>query len=268
MKIDTLAYTNRLNRLPPEHKLGFALVLLLISYLAPIAVQMLIFLWVSVWIVIYAKIPAAVYFKLLGITIGFWVMSIPALILNGVGIENLAQVRADSWGGWRWGDFYLYISHQGVTQATTLGIRSIAASACIYLILLTVPFSALLDILRRIGCPTLMVELLFLMYRFIFVLLATAQEIWIAQQSRGGYRTRQVWLKSISLLIGQLLRRTLANYQQVSLSLAARGFNGELQVWHSRPYIASKRYIWEAAIGCVILVFLAGLIHVVGIRAN
>ncbi len=46
--------------------------------------------------------------------------------------------------------------------------------------------------LRRIGCPTLMVELLFLMYRFIFVLLATAQEIWIAQQARGGYRTRQV----------------------------------------------------------------------------
>jgi cobalt/nickel transport system permease protein len=113
-----------------------------------------------------------------------------------------------------------------------------------------------------------MVELLFLMYRFIFVLLATAQEIWIAQQSRGGYRTRQVWLKSISLLIGQLLRRTLANYQQVSLSLVARGFNGELQVWHSRPYIASKRYMWEAAFGCVILVFLAGLIHVVGIRAN
>jgi hypothetical protein len=26
--------------------------------------------------------------------------------------------------------------------------------------------------------------------------------------------------------------------------------------------------MWEAAFGCVILVFLAGLIHVVGIRAN
>lgn len=265
MHIDTLAYTNRLNRLPPEHKLGFALILLLISYLAPIAVQLVIFLWVSVWIVIYAQIPVGVYLKLLGMTIGFWVTSTPALILNGVGIDAFNQVQADSWWGWRWGNFYVYLSHQGMLQAATLGVRAIAASACIYLILLTVPFSALLDILRRIGCPTLMVELLFLMYRFIFVLLATAQEIWIAQQARGGYRTRKLWLNSISLLIGQLLRRTLANYQQVSLSLAARGFTGELRVWHSRPYQASQRYIWEAAIGCVMLVFLAGWIHVVGI---
>jgi cobalt/nickel transport system permease protein len=268
MHIDTLAYTNRLNRLPPEHKLGFALVLLLINYLSPIAVQVLILLWVSVWIVVYAQIPLGVYLKLLGITIGFWVTSIPALILNGVGADAFNQVRADSWAGWRWGDWYLYVSHQGINQATTLGVRSIAASACIYLILLTVPFSALLDILRRIGCPTLIVELLFLMYRFIFVLLDTAREIWIAQQARGGYRTRKLWLKSVSLLIGQLLRRTLTNYQQISLSLAARGFNGELRVWHSYPYHPSKRYMGEAAIGCVMLVFLAGWIHVIGVRAS
>jgi cobalt/nickel transport system permease protein len=268
MHIDTLAYTNRLNRLPPEHKLGFALFLLLLSYLSPIAVQVLVLLWVSVWIVIYAQIPLGVYLRLLGITIGFWLVSIPALILNGVGMDVFDRVQADSWIGWRWGDWYLYVSYHGIAQATTLGVRTIAASACIYLILLTVPFSALLDILRRIGCPTLMVELLFLMYRFIFLLLATAREIWIAQQSRGGYRTRQLWLKSVSLLIGQLLRRTLTNYQQVSLSLAARGFNGELHVWHSYPYHPSKRYMWEATIGCVILVFLAGWIHGIGIRAS
>ncbi len=263
MHIDTLAYTNRLCRLPPAQKLGFALVLLLITYVAPIPIQLLILGWVSVWTVVYARIPASVYLRLLWLTTMFWLSSLPALILNGVGIVDLALVRSDSWWGWQWGDYYLYISHQGLNQAGVLGVRTIAASACVYLMLLTVPFVAMLDILRRLGCPTLLTELLFLMYRFIFILLDTARELWIAQQARGGYRTRRLWLRSVALLIGQLLQRTLVNYQQVSLSLAARGFNGEFRVWHSRSYQSSRRYTYEAAIGCTILVTLVGWMHVV-----
>ncbi len=263
MHIDTLAYTNRLCRLPPGQKLGFAFVLLLITYIAPIPVQLLILGWVSVWVIFYAQIPAGVYLRLLWLTGMFWLSSLPALILNGVGIGDIALVRSDSLWGWQWGDYYLYLSQHGLIQAGILGVRTIAASACVYLMLLTVPFVAMLDILRRWGCPPLLTELLFLMYRFIFILLDTSRELWIAQQARGGYRTRKLWLRSVALLVGQLLQRTLVNYQQVSLSLAARGFNGELRVWHSRAYQPSRRYTIEAAIGCTILVTLVGWLHVV-----
>lgn len=262
MHIDTLAYTNRLCRLPPEQKLGFAVVLLAIAYLTPILSQLLILGWVSIWIVVYARIPTGVYLRLLWLTALFWLSSVPAIVLNGVGIVDLDRVRWDRLWGWQAGDYYLYVSHQGLVQAGELGVRTLATSACMYLILLTVPFVAMLDILRRLGCPTLLVELLFLMYRFIFSLLDTAKELWIAQNARGGYRTRRLWMQSLALLVGQLLRRTLVNYQQVSLSLAARGFNGEFQVWHSRSYQPSRRYSLEAAIGCTILLTLAGWMYV------
>ena len=269
MHIDTLAYTNRLCRLPPEQKLGFALVLLVIAYLTPIPIQLLILGWVSIWIAIYARIPVGVYLRLLWLTAMFWLSSVPAIVLNGVGFADLVgnasllanRVRLDVLWGWQVGDYYLYISQHGLIQAGELGVRTIATSACMYLILLTVPFVAMLDIFRRCGCPTLLTELLFLMYRFIFILLDTAQELWIAQNARGGYRTRRLWMQSIALLVGQLLRRTMQNYQQVSLSLAARGFNGEFQVWHSRSYQPSRRYSLEAAIGCTILVTLAGWMY-------
>ncbi len=262
MHIDTLAYTNRLCRLPPGQKLGFALVLLFITYVTPIPIQLLVLAWVSMWIIFYAKIPIGVYLRLLWLTAMFWLSSVPAIVLNGVGLADLARVRLDALWGWQAGDFYLYISQHGLNQAGELGVRTIATSACVYLILLTVPFVAMLDIFRRLGCPTLLTELLFLMYRFIFILLDTARELWIAQNARGGYRTRRLWMQSIALLVGQLLRRTLQNYQQVSLSLAARGFNGEFQVWHSRSYQPSRRYTLEAAIGCTILVTLAGWMYV------
>ena len=59
------------------------------------------------------------------------------------------------------------------------------------------------------------------MYRFIFSLLAIADELWIAQNSRCGYRTWNRGMHSLGILIGQLLQRTLENYRHVSLSLAS-----------------------------------------------
>ena len=68
--------------------------------------------------------------------------------------------------------------------------------------------------MRRLGCPVILTELLPLMYRFIFILISTATDLWIAQQSRNGYRTRQQWIYSLSLLIRQLFQKTMEHYQQ------------------------------------------------------
>ena len=265
LQIDTLVYTSRLRHLPPEHKLLFAIALLLITYFTQISVQILIALWISVWTVIYAGIPIAIYCRLLSITAGFWLTSLPALVMSIVGLSDLHLVQIDIWRGVAWGDYYFYLSHQGLQQAEVLGARAIASTSCIYFVILTIPFAEILDILRRLGCPALLTDLLMLMYRFIFVLLQTAKELWIAQQSRGGYRTRKLWMKSLGLLIGQLLRRTLDNYRQVSLALESRGFTGEFRVCHSRRYSSSKRYSLEALFGCTILVMLAGWQYATGI---
>jgi cobalt/nickel transport system permease protein len=265
LQIDTLAYASRLRQLPPEHKLLFAIALLLITYFTRVPEQFLITIWLGVWTVIYAGIPASTYLRLLSITAGFWLTSVPALALCGVGFSDLPLVQADIWQGFYWGDYYLYLSRHGLQQAGELGMRAIASTSCIYFVILTIPFTELLHTLRRIGCPTLLIDLLMLMYRFIFVLLRTANELWIAQQSRGGYRTRKLWMKSLGLLIGQLLRRTLENYRQVSLTLESRGFTGDFRVCHSRRYVSSRRYSFEALFGCTILVALTGWQYVVGI---
>ena len=265
LQIDTLAYASRLRHLPPEHKLLFAIALLLITYLTQIPVQILVAIWISIWTVVYAGIPIAIYCRLLAITASFWLTSLPALVMSIVGLSDLPLVQADVWQGIAWGDYYFYLSHQGIQQAEALGARSIASTSCIYFVILTVPFTEILNILRHIGCPTLLTDLLMLMYRFIFALLQTARELWIAQQVRGGYRTRKLWMKSLGLLVGQLLRRTLDHYRQVSLALESRGFTGEFRVCHARRYLPSKRYSLEALVGCTILVALAGWQYATGI---
>ncbi|MBD2726527.1 cobalt ECF transporter T component CbiQ [Nostoc sp. FACHB-892] len=256
LQIDTLAYTNRLRWLAPEQKLLFAIALLIIAAFSHSLVQVLIAVWMSTWTIIYAGIPSKIYFKLVYVATLFWLTSLPALVINGVNISNLHLVQTDSVAGLDIGSYYVYISIHGIEQGFMILTRAIASVSCLYFIMLTIPFTELLQVLRRVGFPVLLTDLLLLMYRFIFILLNTSAELWIAQQARGGYCSFNIGMKSLALLIGQLLKRTIENYRQVSLSLASRGFNGEFKVWHPHRYHLSKRYAIEAVIGCALLVAL------------
>jgi cobalt/nickel transport system permease protein len=264
-QIDALAYTNRLRSLPPEHKLIFAIALFGLSYVAPIAVQILVTVWLGIWIVGYARIPVKIYRQLLFIPLSFWLVSVPALAIGGVSLAHLSVVQEDVWQGIKLGSLYLYISQQGIEQARELLTRSIALTSCMYFILLTIPFAELLRILKRCGCPTLITELLALMYRFIFVLTETASELLTAQQARIGYGNWRTGMRSLALIASQLLRRTLENYRQISMGLESRGFRGELRFWHSRRYRTNWRYIMEAVGGYVILLVCAGWHYAHGI---
>lgn len=264
-QIDSLAYTNRLRSLPPKHKLGFAIALFMLGYLTPPPIQLLITLWLMVWVIGYARIPAEIYLKLLFIPMGFWLMGLPALII-GISVNpDLAGVQADAIGGISLGQVYLYLSQQGLEQAQTVFMRAIALTSCMYFILLTVPFVEIVRVLRQLGCPALLTELMALMYRFIFVLTETAVEILTAQRSRLGYCNWRTGMRSLSLVAGQLLWRSLAHYQELSLGLTSRGFNGELRVWHAHRHKPNWRYISEAIGGFCLLLILWGLHYADGI---
>jgi len=79
LQIDTLAYTNQLREIPPEQKLIFAIATLIISLFTHPLIQILIAIWMGVWTVIYAKIPAGIYLKLL-IVASFFLVNKPTSI--------------------------------------------------------------------------------------------------------------------------------------------------------------------------------------------
>ncbi|WP_017293750.1 cobalt ECF transporter T component CbiQ [Geminocystis herdmanii] len=253
-QIDSLAYGNKLRSIPPEHKLIFALSLFILGYLSPISIQILISVWLILWIVVYGGIPFVVYSQLLAIPFGFWFISLPALIL---GVRaSLPNFTEDMIWGVPLGNFFIYLSWQGITQGLTILARSWCLTSCMYFILLTIPFGEVIAVLQRCKCPSLLTDLLLLMYRFIFVLTVTASELITAQKSRFGYLNWRRGIYSLSLAIAQLLTKTLENYRQISLGLKSRGFNGELRTWHSRRYQKNWRYIMEAVGGYSFLLLL------------
>ena len=254
IQIDTLAYTNRLQDLPPGEKLVFAIASLILALVSHPIIQLTIVVWMGIWIVCYAQIPAKLYTKMLFAVGTFLLMSLPALIINITSINQSNLVQVDQLFGISFTDWYIYASRSGLSQAVEIFFRAFACTSCLFFILLTIPLLELLHILQKLGCPVILTELLLLMYRFIFLLLETAQQLSVDQQARGGYYNRQRALYSLSLLIGQLLQRTLERYQQLSLGIVARGFQGKFQFWQPRKYRHSQRYALEAILGYLGLV--------------
>lgn len=254
--IDSFSYQNNLRTLPPEPKVIFAIALFTLSYFASSFLQIIIAIWLIIWVVIYAKIPCKFYLKLLLIPIGFYLLSLPALLIEIDWINHINNSNLDVIISLKLKNIYFYMSNQGIKQAIIILSRTLALTSCLYFMLLTVPFVELVRILDKWGFPSLFTELLTLMYRFIFLLTVTTEELLTAQKSRLGYSNFKSSFKSLSILIGQILRKTLENYRQIALGLQSRGYQGKLTVCHSRHYQKNWRYLIEAIAGYLVLLII------------
>lgn len=253
---DSFSYTNRLRSLPPLAKILFAFTMLLITFLSQKPVQLLIGIWMSIWIVCYARIPFRWYVKLLALPAAFLLMSLPAVAIEVAKSKDLTHISQDSIMLMTLSQWGVFIAPKGISEVGTIVCRSFASITVLYFLLLTVPFTEILQAGRRFRLPVIVVELLLIMYRFVFVLLATAEQLWIGQKARGGHGSFPAMLRDTARLTVQLFMKTWIRYQQLSIGLAARGFSGELRVQSTREYALSTRYATEAVTGCILILVL------------
>ncbi|MFD2370473.1 cobalt ECF transporter T component CbiQ [Brevibacillus sp. GCM10020057] len=255
-QLDSLSYQNRLRHLPPAHKLLFGSVLLLLVLTGHSLVQLLVFLWMGVWVVGYARIPFKAHLMFLVLPLSFFLAGLPALLFDLAG-GAAGGPPQDAVVSWKMGASHaLYIAPVSVHRALTLLTRILASLACFSFLLFTVPFSEMLQVLRRIGLPELLTDLLMIMYRFIFVLLDTSYQLWVAQRSRGGHREFRALLRDAGMLASQLFVRAMRKYQSLAMGMAARGFGESLRVQSLCTYVRSPRYERESVLGSIVLVLL------------
>lgn len=249
LTLDHFAYCNRLNALYPEQKLTVAAVGVGFALCGQPTTQVAVGLWMAMWAMGYARVPWKLYLGVLAIPTLFLAMSLPAWLANWATSDRILLVRDDVLAQWQiWGN-YLYLSRRGLETALLTGLRSLACTAALAFVLCTVPFVEQVRVLQRLHFPDFLAELLLLTYRFIFVLLDTADDLRRAQQARCGYSSWRNAFRSSTLLIGQLFVQTLHRYRQFQQSLESRGFNGEFQVQSGKRHRFSRRYAWETAIG-------------------
>ena len=88
----------------------------------------------------------------------------------------------------------------------------------------------------------MLVEIIGLVYRYIFLFIDVAQMIYISQDARLGYSTLKASFNSSGRLISSLFLTALKQANESFVCLEARCYTGELK-FIDKSYISSKRNI-------------------------
>jgi cobalt/nickel transport system permease protein len=122
----------------------------------------------------------------------------------------------------------LMITDQGLRTATLLIVRVVTSVSFALLLILTTRWPVLLKALRWMGFPHLLVFMMAMTYRYIYVLLQSANSLFLARQSRKvgpeAWRTAREWIGAIS---GVLLGKSYSLSSEIYLAMVSRGFRGE-----------------------------------------
>lgn len=225
--IDRYAYTNRLRKVDPAYKAGFAMtVLALCLLLDEPGVGLVALAWMWVMAVLVAGLPAAAFSRIL-FAQGVFLILVTAGVAISVSIKDPGATNA--WV-WRVGPTWFSSGPESLDQAAHVVTRALGATAAMNFLAMTTPLVDLVDLFRRMRVPAILIDVMTVMYRFIFVLLGSLNRTYVAQDSRLGYSSRGRSMISAGLLGSRLFIDSYQRSQRLQTALDARGYDGELRV--------------------------------------
>jgi cobalt/nickel transport system permease protein len=240
--IDRYAYTSRIRRIDPAQKAALAaLVLVLCLLLSQPAVGLLAVAWMVGLAVLWAGVPAGVMLRVL-LAEGLFLL----LAVVGVALSFGTAPLPAPFQSIQLGPLWVGTSAESLALAALLVSRALGSAAAMNFLALSTPLVDLVELLRRLRVPVLLIDLMSVMYRFIFVLLESMQRMHTAQQSRLGYATRRAALRSSGLLASRLFVDAYQRSSRMQSALESRGYSGDLRVL-PMAYRHDARVYWLGA---------------------
>ncbi len=149
---------------------------------------------------------------------------------------------------------YLAITLPGIITAAFLLLRVGASVSVAVLLILTTRWTVLLKALRVLRVPQAFVLILGMTYRYIYVLLHAANNMFLARKSRVvGHVSSADDRRWLTASMGTLVSKSYALSDEVYLAMQSRGFRGEAQVMESLAWRATD-WAWAAMFVAIALV--------------
>ena len=210
-----------LQKLDPRIKIAAVFPLIVIAALTRRLGVIVALFATAVVLALLSRVPLATLAKRvwLGVLTFTGFISFPALFLTpGVAIYTLPLL------GWS-------VTEQGLRAAMYLIMRAETAATFSVLLVLCTPWSFVLKALRVLRLPIVLVVILGMTYRYIFLFLRNAHDMFMSRKSRmvgrlDGGEQRRVATASA----GVLMSKTIQLSGDVYLAMRSRGFQGEVYV--------------------------------------
>jgi len=200
--------------------------------------------------VIVGRIPIREYLRFLMVPISFISLSSIAITIQ-VSQSGLSYIDIPAAG------LYLSVTRASQIQALRLTASAYAGVSSLYMLGLTTPLPGIIRILNSMHMPKIITELMYLIYRYIFVLVSIQDTMSTAAASRLGYRGYGRTVKTVILIASNLLSMS---FRQASLNfdaMEARCYDGTLQFYEEKAKTSPKHVLGFGAAAAVLIVLWA-----------
>lgn len=183
-----------------------------------------------------AKIEVGDYYRLMLIPAAF-------ILLGGITILVQFGKETDTLFDTQFLWTRLYITSASAELALHTIVKAFAAVSALYVMTLSTPMGEIISVFRKIRVPEIILELMYLIYRYIFILSEITHQQKDASSSRLGYCDLKTSFRTFSSEIATLFVLSMKKADMFYDAMEARGYEGSLRFWEEKRKLTMKQLI-------------------------
>lgn len=220
--IDYYAYASKIRGWNPSFKVAFSvLTLLLCIVLNNPLVSLAVIVSMAYLTVVKGGLPLGAYLSVLMIPLTFIILGTVAI---GIDFSSQPIGQFNLYLGFG----YLYTSIAKLKEMVFLMMKVFGAISAMIMMTLSTPSSEIIGVLRKAHVPKLIIELMNLIYRYIFILLDVFNNMRNSADSRQGYCDFKTSCQTFGNVASNMLVLSLKKANAYYTAVEARGYEGDL----------------------------------------
>lgn len=252
--IDVHAYGSKIRHWNSAFKVSLSvLILVLCIALNNPYVSVAVIAAMAYLTVIKGELPVHEYLSVLSIPIGF-------ILLGTFTIAIDFSSRPAGQYNLYLGFCYVFTSQAKLKEMVLLTLKVFGAISALQMMTLSTPSSEIISVLRKAHVPKLIVELMHIIYRYIFILMDTYTNMKNSAKSRQGYCDFKTWCYTFGSIASNMLVISLKKADACYNAMEARCYDGDLIFLEDVKKVEPIQIIASAAF-IIFLILLWGFTH-------
>ena len=185
-------------------------------------------------------------------------LTIPTLFIVMSGIVLLFDISPDALGVINIPFFqkYLVITKENQQYTAVIIAKVLGSVSSLYMMSLSTPLYEIIVVLNKCHIPDIIIELMYLIYRFIFILIDLLENMTVSANSRLGYKNNRCAFSTFSCVASNLLSVSFLKSSKMYDAMESRCYDGKLSFLTENHKFCKKDIIFGLSVILPIVILI------------
>ena len=247
--LEYYSYNSKINSWNPHLKFWYSMVLIVLGIILSNIYISISIVFICGFITIFlGKISLKKYIDFFKVPIIFLLISVAVININfSKNITDFYYFNV--------GDLYIYTTDENIKKSCILFWRALSGVSSMYMLALSTPLNEIIYVMKKARTPQIIIELMYLVYRFIFIMRDSYKSMRKSIESRLGFRDYRTSLLSFGKIISNILIVSLRKSNSFYDAMESRCYRGEIRFFMKEKRI-NKKVIIGMGLSIIYLIVL------------